>query len=79
MPTTRMVLPILGGSAMEFQTQKAEERSLCVYVLVEGPDMHTSWSKVEQDLKLESYPHTHSLVIRPCIACTTGYPYGHLK
>jgi hypothetical protein len=70
-----MILPISRGSMMEFQTkkQKKDHLRLINNKAVEGPVRYTKWSKVpqtflEQDLKLETYPHTDAMVIRANIA-----------
>jgi hypothetical protein len=66
-----MILPIAGGSSMEFQTKRQKKDHLCVVnnVAVQGPIRCTDWSKTsitfsEQDLKLESYPHVDAMVIK---------------
>jgi len=58
-----MILPIVGGSLMEFQTkkQKKDHLRLVNNIAVQGPVRYTDWSKtpimfLEQDLQLESYP-----------------------
>jgi hypothetical protein len=70
-----MILPIAGGSSMEFQTkwQKKDHLRLVNNVVVQGPIHCTDWSKTsitfsEQDLKLESYPHADAMVIKANIA-----------
>jgi hypothetical protein len=70
-----MILPIARGSFMEFQMkwQKKDHLRLVNNVTVQGPVRCTDWSKTsitfsEQDLKLESYPHTDAMVIKANIA-----------
>lgn len=55
---------------MEFQTkrQKKDHFRLVNNVATQGPVCYTDWSKMlltftEQDLWLESYPHTDAMVI----------------
>jgi hypothetical protein len=70
-----MILPIAGGSSMEFQTkkQKKDHLRLVNNIAVERPVRCTDWSKTpltftEQDLQLGSYPHTDAMVIKANIA-----------
>ena len=56
---------------MEFQTkkQKKDHLRLINNIAVQGPACYTDWSKTpiifsEQDLQLESYPHTDAMVIK---------------
>ena len=56
---------------MEFQTkkQKNDHLRLINNIAVQGPVRYTDWSKTpitfsEQDLQLESYPHTDAMVIK---------------
>jgi len=70
-----MILPIAGGSTMEFQTkkQKKDRLRLVDNVAVQGPICYTDWSKMpimflEHDLQLESYPHVDAMVIKANIA-----------
>ena len=60
---------------MEFQTkkQKKDHLKLVSNIAVQGPVRYTDWSKTpitfsEQDLQLESYPHTDAIVIKANIA-----------
>ena len=60
---------------MEFQTkkQKKDHLRLINNIAVQGPVLYIDWSKTpitfsEQDLKLESYPHTDAMVIKANIA-----------
>ena len=60
---------------MEFQTkkQKKDHLKLINNIVVQGPIRCTDWSKtpitfLEQDLQLESYPHTDAMVIKANIA-----------
>jgi hypothetical protein len=70
-----MILPIARSSSMEFQTkrQKKDHLRLVNNVAVQGPIRCTDWSKTsitfsKQDLKLESYPHADTMVIKANIA-----------
>jgi hypothetical protein len=70
-----MILPIVGGSSMEFQTkkQKKDHVRLINNKAVQGLVRCTNWSKTpitfsEQDLQLESYPHTDAMAIKANIA-----------
>jgi hypothetical protein len=65
-----MILPIAGGSSMEFQTKKQKKDHLCLVnnIVVQGPVRCTDWSRTpitisEQDLRLERYPHADAMVI----------------
>ena len=56
---------------MEFWTkkQKKDHLKLVNNIAVQGPVHYTNWSKTtitfsEQDLQLESYPHTDAMVIK---------------
>jgi hypothetical protein len=71
LPTISMILPIAGGSTMEFQTkkQKKDHLRLVNNIAMQGPVRCTDWSKtpitfIEQDLQLESYPHADAMVIQ---------------
>jgi hypothetical protein len=75
LPTIGMILPIAGGSSMEFQTkrQKKDHLRLVNNIAVQASIKHTDWSKTqitftEDDLRLESYPHTDAMVIKANIA-----------
>ena len=75
LPTIGMILPIAGGSSIEFQTkkQKKDHLRLVNNIAVQGPVRYTNWSKTpitfsEQDLQLESYPDTDTMVIKANIA-----------
>ena len=57
LPTIGMILPIAGGSSMEFQTKKQKKNHLRLVnnVAVQGPAKYTDWSRVpitftEEDL-----------------------------
>jgi predicted ATP-grasp superfamily ATP-dependent carboligase len=70
-----MILPIAGGSSMEFETkkQKKDHLRLVNNMAIQGPVQYTDWSKTpitfsEKDFKLESYPHTDAIVIQDYIA-----------
>ena len=71
LPTIGMILPIAGGSSMEFQTkkQKKDHLRLVNNIAVQGLVHYIDWSKTpitfsEQDLQMESYPHTDAMVIK---------------
>jgi len=71
LPTIGMILPIARGSSMELQTKKQNKDHLRLVnnIAVQGPVRYTNWSKtpitfLEQDLQLESYPHTDAMVIK---------------
>jgi hypothetical protein len=71
LPTIAMMLPIAGGSSMEFQTKKQKKDHLRLVNNIAVQDLvhYTDWSKtpitfLEQDLKLKSYPHTDAMVIK---------------
>jgi hypothetical protein len=75
LPTIGMTLPLAEGSSMEFQTkrQKKDHLRMVNNVTVQGPIRCTNCSKTsitlsEQDLNLESYPHTDAMVIKVDIA-----------
>jgi hypothetical protein len=70
-----MILPIAEGSSMEFQTKKQKKDHLRPInnIAVQGPVHCIDWSKthitsLEQDLQLESYPHTNAMVVKANIA-----------
>jgi hypothetical protein len=70
-----MILPISGGSSLEFHTkkQKKDHFRLVNNTAVQGPVHCIDWLKTpltfsEQDLRLESYPHTEAIVIKTNIA-----------
>jgi len=70
-----MILTIVEGSSLEFQTkkQKKDHFRLVNNVAVQGLVYYIDWSKTpltfsEQDLNLESYPHVDALVIKANIA-----------
>jgi len=70
-----MILPIAGGSSMEFQTkkQKKDHLRLVNNIAVQGPVRYTDWSRTpitfsEEDLRLESYPHVDVMVITANVA-----------
>jgi hypothetical protein len=71
-------MPILGGSALEFETKKErkhyfrEVRNICV----EGRVEKTRWSHIpitfsEEDVRLQGFPHNDALVIEANIASWT--------
>jgi hypothetical protein len=75
LPTIGMILPIAGGSSMEFQTkkQKKDHLRLVNNIAVQGLVRCIDWSKTpitfsEQDLQLESYPLADDMVIKANIA-----------
>ena len=65
-----MIMPIYGGSTLEFQNKKQRRDYFRQVhsILVEGPAKKTPWSHMpitfsEEDMSLNSYPHTYALVI----------------
>jgi hypothetical protein len=71
-------MPILGGSALEFETKKErkhyfrEVRNICV----EGRVEKTRWSRIpitfsEEDVRLQGFRHNDALVIEANIASWT--------
>jgi hypothetical protein len=75
LPTIGLILPIAGGSSMEFQTkkQKKDHLRLVNIIAVQGLVRCIDWSKTpitfsKQDLQLESYPHVDAMVIKANIA-----------
>jgi hypothetical protein len=70
LPTFGMIMPITGGSSLEFENK----RQRCNYfrevhnILVDGLVVKTQWSHMpitfsEQDINLVSYPHSDAMVI----------------
>ena len=70
LPSFGMIMPISGGSTLKFQN-KRQHRDYFRQVnsiLVEGPAKKTPWSHMlitflEEDMSLNSYPHTDAMVI----------------
>ena len=65
-----MIMPISGGSTLEFQNKKQRRDYFRQVnsILVDGPAKKTPWSHMpitfsEEDLSLNSYPHTDAMVI----------------
>ena len=65
-----MIMPIYGGSTLEFQNKRQRRYYFrqvnCI--LVDGPAKKTPWSHMpitfsEEDMSLNSYPHTDAMVI----------------
>jgi hypothetical protein len=75
LPSFGTILPISGGSAMEFETQKQRSnyfRSVNT-VINDGPAARPEWAKVsitftEEDFKLKSAIHNDAMVIEVNIA-----------
>jgi hypothetical protein len=78
LPSVGTIMPISGGSALEFETKKErkhyfrEVRNICVEERVE----RTRWSHIpitfsEEDVKLQGFPHSDALVIEANIASWT--------
>jgi hypothetical protein len=70
LPTFSMIMPIVGGSSLEFEN-KMQRRNYFRQVhniLVDGLVNKTQWSHMpitfsEQDINLVSYPHSDGMVI----------------
>ena len=65
-----MIMPISGGSTLEFQNkrQRGDYFRQVNSILVDGPAKKTPWSHMpitflEEDMSLNSYPHTDAMVI----------------
>ena len=65
-----MIMPISGGSTLEFQNkrQRRDYFRQVHSILVDGPAKKTPWSHMpitfsEEDMSLNSYPHTDAMVI----------------
>jgi hypothetical protein len=78
LPSIGTIMPISGGSALEFETKKErkhyfrEARNICV----EGRVERTRWSHIlinfsEEDVRLQGFPHNDVLVIEANIASWT--------
>jgi hypothetical protein len=78
LPSVGTILPISGGSALEFYSKKdrkhyfREVRNICV----EGRVEWTRWSHIpitfsEEDVRLQGFPHNDALVIEANIASWT--------
>jgi hypothetical protein len=78
LPSVGTIMPISGGSALEFETKKErkhyfrEVRNICV----EGRVERTGWSHIpitfsEEDVKLQGFRHNDALVIEANIASWT--------
>jgi hypothetical protein len=78
LPFVGTILPIFGGSALEFESKKAlkhyfrEVRNICV----EGRVERMRWSHIlitisEEDVRLQGFPHNDALVIEANIASWT--------
>jgi hypothetical protein len=68
--TTKLVLPITGGSSGEpaNKKQKKETRIRVQHVGVQGPFLRSKWSHIpitfsHEDLQLKYYPHNDAMVI----------------
>jgi hypothetical protein len=78
LPYVGTIMPISGGSALEFETKKEQKhyfrevRNICV----EGRVEKTRWSHIpitfsEEDVRLQGCPHNNALVIEANIASWT--------
>jgi hypothetical protein len=68
--TTKLVLPIIGGSSLEpaNKKQKKEAWRRVQHVGVQGPFIKSKWSHIpitfsQEDLQLKDYPHNDVMVI----------------
>jgi hypothetical protein len=68
--TTKLVLPITGGSSFEpaKRKQKKEAQRRVQHVGVQGPFIRSKWSHIpiifsQEDLQLKDYPHNDAMVI----------------
>ena len=68
--TTKLVLPITGGSSSELanKKQKKEAQRRVQHVRVQGPFIKSKWSHIpitfsQEDLQLKDYPHNDAMVI----------------
>jgi hypothetical protein len=68
--STKLVLPIIGGSSSELanKKQKKEAQRRVQHVGVEGPFIKSKWSHIpitfsQEDLQLKDYPHNDAMVI----------------
>jgi hypothetical protein len=68
--TTKLVLPIIGGSSSEpaNKKQKKEAQKRVQHVGVQGPFIKYRWSHIsiifsQEDLQLNDYPHNAAMVI----------------
>jgi hypothetical protein len=78
LPSVGTILPILGGSALEFDCKKDRKHYLCEVcnICVEGRVERTRWSHIpitfsEEDVRLQGFPHNDALVIEANIASWT--------
>jgi hypothetical protein len=76
--TTKLVLPITGGSSSEpaNKKQKKEAERRVQHVGVQGPFIKSKWSHIlitfsQEDLQLKDYPHNDAMVISCVIK---GFP-----
>jgi hypothetical protein len=70
LPTFGMIMPISGGSSLEFENKKQRRNYFRQVhsIMVDGPVQKTQWSHMpivfsEEDVNLLSFPHTDALVI----------------
>jgi hypothetical protein len=78
LPSIRTIMPISGGSALEFETKKERKHYFrdVLNICVEGRVKRTRWSHIpitfsEEDVKLQGFPHNNALVIEANIASWT--------
>jgi hypothetical protein len=77
-PSVGTIMPISGGSALEFETKKERKHYFCEVrnICVEGRVERTRWSHIpitfsEEDVRLQGFPHNDALVIEANIASWT--------
>jgi hypothetical protein len=70
LPSVGTIMPISGGSALEFKTKKERKHYFCEVqnICVEGRVEKTRWSHIpitfsEEDVRLQGFPHNDALVI----------------
>jgi hypothetical protein len=75
LPSVGTIMPISGGSALEFKTKKERKHYFCEVqnICVEGRVEKTRWSHIpitfsEEDVRLQGFPHNDALVIEANIA-----------
>jgi hypothetical protein len=78
LPAKLEVLPILGGSALEFDSKKDKKHYFCEVwnICVEGGVERTRWSHIAitfsmEDVRLQGFPHNDALVIKTNISSWT--------
>jgi hypothetical protein len=78
LPSVGTIMPISGGSALEFETKKERKHYFHEVrnIYVEGRVEKTRWSHIlitfsEEDVRLQGFPHNDALVIEANIASWT--------